>query len=201
MEGQARRSLRAEHVEATRRALLDAARRRFGADGFAATSVEDIVADAGVTKGALYHHFTNKEHLFEIVFDEVEAELAERSSASGLRGGGDAIAVLHRGFAAFLDAALETDVRRIALVDAPSVLGAERFDEIVRSRSLGVITLGLRAAIDEGTLRPLDPEPLAHLLLGACSQAGMLIARSPDPKRARRSVGRTLRALVDGLSA
>ena len=177
------RSLRAEQVAATRRALLDVARARFGSQGFAATSIDEIVGDAGVTKGALYHHFTSKEHLFDCVFDEVETELADRGMRAAVKGPSDPLAALNRGFASFLDAAMETDVQRIVLLDAPSVLGVERFDEIVRARTLGNVIGALEIAIAAGVVARLDVESLAQLLLGACTQAGMVIARSSDPTR------------------
>ena len=194
------RSLRAEQVAATRRALLDVARARFGAQGFAATSIDEIVGDAGVTKGALYHHFTSKEHLFDCVFDEVETELADRGMRAAVKGPSDPLAALNRGFASFLDAAMETDVQRIVLLDAPSVLGVERFDEIVRARTLGNVIGALEIAIAAGVVARLDVESLAQLLLGACTQAGMVIARSSDPTRTRRVVGKTLKTLINGLA-
>lgn len=195
-----RRSRRAEQVAATRRALLDVARDRFGTQGFAATSIDEIVGDAGVTKGALYHHFTSKEHLFDRVFDEIETELADRGVHAARKGSSDPLAALNRGFSSFLDAAMEADVQRIVLLDAPSVLGVERFDEIVRARTLGNVIAGLESAITAGVVRRVDVESLAQLLLGACTQAGIVIARSPDPKRTRRVVGTTLKTLVDGLA-
>ena len=200
MEGNEPRSLRAEQVAATRRALLDVARRRFGMQGFAATSIDDIVGDAGVTKGALYHHFRSKEHLFDVVFDELETELADRGVRAALKGSSDPLAALYRGFSAFLDAAMEVDVQRIVLLDAPSVLGVERFDEIVRERTLLSIVEVLKVAIADGVVARVDAESLAQLLLGACTQAGMVIARSTDPVRTRRAVGKTLKVLVDGLA-
>lgn len=196
-----RRSLRAEQVAATRRALLDVARERFGAQGFAATSIDEIVCDAGVTKGALYHHFTTKEHLFDCVFDEIETELADQGMRAALKSPSDPLAALNRGFSSFLDAAMETDVQRIVLLDAPSVLGVERFDEIVRARTLGNVIAALEIARTAGVVPRVDVESLAQLLLGACTQAGMVIARSSDPKRSRRVVGKTLKALIDGLAA
>lgn len=195
-----RRSLRAEHVAATRRALLDVARDRFGTQGFAATSVDEIVGDAGVTKGALYHHFTSKEHLFDCVFDEVETELADRGMRAALKGPGDPLAALNRGFSSFLDASMEPDVQRIVLLDAPSVLGVERFDEIVRARTLGNVIAALELAVTARAVPRVDVESLAQLLLGACTQAGMVIARSANPKRTRRVVGTTLKTLIDGLA-
>src|SRR5688572_21731713 len=114
--------LRDEHVDSTRRALLDAARRRFGASGFGATTLDQVAADARVTKGALYHHFGSKEQLFLKVYDEVEGELSARSMEAAV-GAANGVEAIQRGFAAFLDLALDPVVQRIALLDAPSVLG------------------------------------------------------------------------------
>ena len=200
MDDRAPRSLRNEHVAATRRAIVEVARQRFGAEGYAATSVDDIVRDAGVTKGALYHHFENKDQLFEEVVDELEGEIAARGAAAALKAGNDPLAALFRAFSAFLDAAMEPEVQRISLLDAPSVLGAERFDAIVRRHTLLPVAAVLEFAIKEGVVQRVDAEALAELLLGACTHAGMVIARAPDPPRARRVVGKTLKALVYGLA-
>ncbi len=200
MDDRAPRSLRNEHVAATRRAIVEVARQRFGAEGYAATSVDDIVRDAGVTKGALYHHFENKDQLFEEVVDELEGEIAARGAVAALKAGNDPLAALFRAFSAFLDAAMEPEVQRISLLDAPSVLGAERFDAIVRRHTLLPVAAVLDYAIKEGVVQRVDAEALAELLLGACTQAGMVIARAPDPPRARRVVGKTLKVLVYGLA-
>lgn len=191
--------LRDEHVDATRRALLAAARRRFGALGFAGTSLDDVAAEAGVTKGALYHHFGSKEHVFLEVYDEVEGELSARG-IEGAAAGTDAVDALQRGFAAFLDLALDPVVQRIALLDAPSVLGTAAKLEVDARHSRAAVRAALEGGITEGLLEPLDPDVLAQLLIAACSQAAVLIAMADDPVAARSDVGAALDRLIAGLA-
>ena len=191
--------LRDEHVEATRRAIVRAARSRFGDLGFAATSLDDVAADAGVTKGALYHHFRNKADLFLAVYDEVEGELSARGTEAGLAGT-DAVDALQRAFGAFLDLALDPVVQRVALLDAPAVLGTAAKLEVDARHSLAGVRAAVEIGIAEGLLEPLDPGDLAQLLIAACSQAALVIATSEDPAAARTSVGAALDRLIAGLA-
>jgi AcrR family transcriptional regulator len=191
--------LRDDHVEATRRALLAAARRRFGTLGFAGTSLDDVAAEAGVTKGALYHHFRGKEQLFLEVYDEVEAELSAHGLAAAA-GGTDAVDALQRGFGAFLDLALDPAVQRIALLDAPSVLGTAAKLEVDARHSLAAVRAAVQVGVAEGLLAPVDPDTIASLLIAACSQAALLIATAPDPAAARPQVGAALDRLLTGLT-
>ena len=176
--------LRDEHVDGTRRALLAAARRRFGTLGFAGTSLDDVAAEAGVTKGALYHHFRNKEHLFVEVYDEIEAELSGRGIAAAV-GATDAVDVLQRAFGAFLDLALDPEIQRINLLDAPSVLGVEQKLQIDAKHSLAGVRLAVEVGIADGSFASLDPDAVAQMLIAACSQAAVVIATSDDPTAAR----------------
>ena len=191
--------LRDEHVGATRRALLAAARRRFGASGFAGTSLDEVAADAGVTKGALYHHFRNKEQLFLQVYDELEEELSARSTAAAASGT-DAVDALRRGFAAFLDLALDPEVRRIALLDASSVLGPATKLEVDARHSLAGVRGAVTSGIAAESFEALDPDALAQLLIAACGQAALLIALADDLDQARVDVGAALDRLITGLA-
>jgi AcrR family transcriptional regulator len=190
--------LREEHVAATRRALVTAARRRFGSVGFAATSLDDVVADAGVTKGALYHHFKNKEDLFVAVYEELEGELTSVGTESAV-GAKDAIDLLQRAFGAFLDLALSPEIQRISLIDAPSVLGAAQKHEIDTRYSLAGVCLAVQMGIDAGDIVAHDAETLAVLLIAACSQAAVMIATSDDHDAARMQIGAALDSLIAGL--
>jgi AcrR family transcriptional regulator len=193
-------SLRAQHVQETRAALVAAGRLLFGRDGYAATSVDDLAAEAGVTIGALYHHFPTKTALFETVFEQLHMELLDAGARAAAKGR-DPIDQLARAFEAFLDAVLEPDVQRIAITDATAVLGLERYTELDERYAFGAIVAALGAARSAGALRVRDPETVARLLLGALTRGGMLIANSPDPKRTRNAVARSLRELLAGLSA
>jgi AcrR family transcriptional regulator len=198
MPGSSAKTSKAERSEATRAALLAAARELFAEQGFAATGTEQIVRRARVTRGALYHHFRNKEDLFRAVFEVIEAELAERLVAAALRSQ-DPLRRLQRGFSAFLDACLEPDVRQVVLIDGPAVLGYEEWLEIDARHMVGLVEAGLQEAVAAGVMADRPTAPLAHLLLGATSQAAMVVARDPDPGRARTASSRALAQLVEGL--
>ena len=191
-------SLRAEQVRQTRAALIHTARALFGERGFAATSVDDIAHRAGVTSGALYHHFPTKTALFETVFEELHAELLEASAAAASTGHGH-VDRLSRGFDAFLDAVLDPYVQRIVLLDAPAVLGLARFTELDERYAFGAVVVALERARADGALRVPHPETLARLLLGALTRGGLLIASAPDPHQTRDDVARTIRDLLAGL--
>lgn len=193
-------SLRAEHVRQTRAALVAAARRRFGEHGYASTSVEQVAADAGVTIGALYHHFKTKTALFETVFEELHKELLDASARAAAKGT-DPVDQLARAFEAWLDAVLEPAVQRIAITDATGVLGLERYTELDERYAFGAIVAALKAAKASGHVEVKDPETVARLLLGALTRGGMLIANASDPKRTRTAVARSLRELLAGLVA
>jgi AcrR family transcriptional regulator len=193
-----RPSLRTDQVAQTRAALVAAARRLFGRDGFAATSVDEIAREARLTTGALYHHFPNKTALFEAVFESVHADLLEASLQASI-GAADEVELLTRGFDAFFDAVLEPDVQRIIILDAPAVLGLARFTELDEQYAFAAITAALQAATLSGRLRVEDPETLARLLLGSMTRGAMLIANSSTPRSTRDAVARTLRAVLEGM--
>ncbi len=192
-------SLRSEQVAQTRAALVAAGRRLFGSRGFAATSVEDIAREARVTTGALYHHFPAKAALFEAVFEQLHAEMLAASMQAG-PDSGDAVELLIGGFSVFLDKALEPQVQRIMLTDAPAVLGLPRFIEIDERYAFPATVAALTAACEAGTLQVDDPPTLARLLLGALTRAGLLIAGSPDPATTRDAVAATMRTLITGFA-
>ena len=196
-----RRGRKAERAEATRAALVRAARELFAEKGFAATGTEEVVRRARVTRGALYHHFHGKEDLFRAVFEALEAELSQRVASAASSGGGDPMARLRRGLDAFLDACLEAAVQRIVLLEGPSVLGWEAWHEIDARYGFALLTRALQAAMDAGALRRQAVEPLAYLLLGALTQAGLVVARAGDPGKARAELGGALHGLLDGLRA
>jgi AcrR family transcriptional regulator len=189
-----------EQAEATRAALLQAARPLFAELGFADTPTEEIVRRAGVTRGALYHHFRDKQALFAAVFEEVETELTQHIIAVAAAAP-DAFARLVAGNEAYLDVCLDPAIQRIALIDAPAVLGWDGWREVMSRYGLALIQGGLQAAMDEGALERQPVAPLAHALLGALSEAAMVIARAQDVRATRREMGATVRRLLEGLRA
>jgi AcrR family transcriptional regulator len=191
---------KAEQAHATRAALLGTARALFAERGFAATSTEQLVAAAGVTRGALYYHYADKRALFEAVFEDLERELVEVLLAELGAVADDPLALLHGGVEAFLDACLDPAIQRIALLEAPAVLGWERYREIEQTYGLGVARAALQAAMDAGVVTAQPVEPLAHVLFGGLVEAALYMAAASDQRRARREVGAALRTLIDGIT-
>jgi AcrR family transcriptional regulator len=195
----ARRRTQAERTEATTGQLVATARDMFARDGYAATSLEAVSSESGVTKGALYHHFRSKKELFEAVFRaEQEQLLAAVATAAGKQK--DPWAGLFAGAKAYLEASLDPGVQRITLLDASSVLGWERMREIEADYGLAMLKEGLRQSVEAGRIRRRDVDALAHLLFGALGEGAMYIARDPDPRAALRRVTRDLRALLAALA-
>jgi AcrR family transcriptional regulator len=192
----------AERSETTREALIGAARALFAARGYAKVATEEIVRAAGVTRGALYHHFGGKRDLFEAVYERIEAELAQRIATGALAKGAEApLEAMRAGAEMFLQACTEPEAQQIVLLDGPSVLGWDRWREIAAEHGLGLIEATLQAAVDAGAIADQPIRPLAHVLMGALDEAAMLVARAEDPERMREDVGRTLDSLLAGLSA
>jgi AcrR family transcriptional regulator len=194
------RRTQAERSEATRGALLAAARRLFAERGYDEVSAEQIVRAAGVTRGALYHHFGGKAELLDAVYEQLEREVTERIARVVLGSELESpLEAMRAGVGAFLDECAKPEVRQIALHDAPAVLGWERWREVAAANGLGLIEASLAAAIEAGELRPLPVRPTAHLLLGALDEAAMLTARCEDPID-RAEATAVLGALLDGLA-
>ena len=170
----------AKRSEATRGKLLAVAHRLLAAKGYAATSVDAIVRRAGVTKGAFYHHFADKQAIFRAVFEETEERLMA-TAAKGARGK-NAVDRFRTGCLAFLGAFLDPGVQRIVLRDGPAVLGWETWRSIDWRYGLALIEEGLRHAIAEGCVRERPTRPLAHLLFGALCESAMVVSRSPKPR-------------------
>lgn len=196
-------SLREERAEATRAQLIAAATELFAERGYAEVGTEDVVRRAGMTRGALYHHFPDKRELFAAVYERLEQELVtsigERlaSSAAGF----DAIELLTSGIRSFLDECARPAVVRIGLLDAPTVLGWARWREVGERYGLGLVISSLEYGMQTGALRHQPVRPLALLLLAALGEAAQLIAHAEHPDAARAEVEPALLALVAGLRA
>jgi AcrR family transcriptional regulator len=190
---------KAEQSEATRAALIATARELFADRGYAGVGTEEIVRATGVTRGALYHHFTGKRELFQAVYEGVERQLVERIAASAMSSAGDPLQALHAGAEAFLDACEDPAVHRIALVDAPSVLGWEQWRAIGLEYGFGLVQGTVQAAMDAGLVERQPVRPLAHLLLGAIDEGAMLVARADDGGETRRQVGASIARFLEAL--
>jgi AcrR family transcriptional regulator len=191
-------SSKAQQSAATRRKLLRVGRDLFARRGFNDVTTEEIVRRAGVTRGALYHHFRDKRDLFAAVVEQVEQDVLERVAAAALAET-DAWEQQRAAIGAYLDVCLEPAVQRIVLVDAPSVLGVAAWREIEARYGLGVVSAGLQSVMEAGYIEQQPVEPLAHLLLGALTEGGLMIARASDRAAARRDVGDSLDRILVGL--
>ncbi len=188
----------AERTEATRGRLIATARRLFADKGFAATSTEEILGEAGVSRGALYHHFPSKTDLFRASYMAVEEDLTAKLLAVATAGGEtDPVRILELGFDAFLDQCRRTEVQRIVMLDAPTVLGWDTWhelDEQYAPRHDQGRALRRGGRWDAWT-RPRSI-PTTHLLLGAIMQAGMVVARADDAEAAKRAMADSFARLV-----
>lgn len=194
------RRTQAERTEATREALLAAARELFTKRGYEEVGTEEVVRAAGVTRGALYHHFGDKASLLEATYERIEAESTERVARIVLGSELDSpLEAMKAGVEAFLDECAKPELRQIALHDAPAVLGWERWREIGAANGLGLIEASLAAAIEAGELRPLPVAPTAHLLMGALDEAAMLLARDERPE-SRAEVTEVLVTLLESFA-
>jgi AcrR family transcriptional regulator len=172
-----------ERSEATRAALTSAARELFAERGYQATPADLVVQRAGVTSGALYHHFRDKRDLFRAAFEAVEQSLAERV-AEAARAGPGPLERLERGVAEYLAACAEPQVRRIVLQDGPSVLGWEEWHAIDEAYHLRPLAAALAAGMRAGLLDRQRPDALARVLLGALTEAGLAAPGDPGPREA-----------------
>jgi AcrR family transcriptional regulator len=190
---------KAAQREATTAALIKAARALFAERGYAAVATEEIVQRAGVTRGALYHHFKRgKDELFKAVVVQISADVAKQIREAALAQD-DPWEALLAGISAFLDACAQPDVQRIVLTDGPSVLGWDVWRGIDANYSLGLIESALKRAVESGTLLDQPTDALAHVLLGAIQEAAMVVARAEDPKQAREEMDAMIRRLLEGL--
>lgn len=188
---------RAEMIADTRAKLIVAARHAFATKGYADTAMEDLTAAAGLTRGALYHHFGGKKGLLKAVIDQIDAEMAER-----LRIVIEAAPTVWDGFVAenvaWLELALEPEIQRIVLLDGPAALGDRE-----RWGAGSECHLSTRRTIDallaDKIIAPVDPDATAHLVNGAVLNAALWIANADEPAEAATDAVASLRVLLDGL--
>jgi AcrR family transcriptional regulator len=190
----------AERSEATRGRLVATARRLFAEKGFSATSTEEILSTAAVSRGALYHHFPSKTDLFQAAFEAVEDEVTARILQAATVGGEtDPMRILELGFHAFLDECANLEVQRIVMLDGPTVLGWDTWHELDERYAFGTLKGVLTGAAQSGRIDESAVDPLSHLLLGAIMQAGMVVARADDPDSAKRAMVESFARLVSSL--
>jgi AcrR family transcriptional regulator len=191
------RRTQAERRAETRRVLVTAARELFGQQGFAAVGTEEVVRAAGVTRGALYHLFTDKAALFAAVLDEVESDIAARMlvAVDGIAAD-DTATLLLAGADAFLDACAEPATQQIVLIDGPSVLGWAAWRAICLRHSVGLVSALLADGIERGTIPAQPIDALTHVLIGAADEAALYVASHADPRQARADVRQVLQRVI-----
>jgi AcrR family transcriptional regulator len=179
----------------TRRAIIETATRLFAEQGYAAVSIEAVLAACQVSRGALYHHFQSKEALLEAVFEAVEIDITNKvlSRAASAKG---AIEAVRAGCDAFLDLTQDPVVRQIMLTDAPSVLGWEKWREIDERHAFGLMKAALEPAAQEAGLPATLVDAFAHMLLASLSEVALMIAQADDPTLALENGRRAVRELV-----
>lgn len=171
---------RQDRGQATRDQLVAEATRLFAERGFEATSVEAVLEAAGVSRGSLYHHFRSKEALFEAVLDAAEARIGEATLLAAMGAGDDPVAGLRAGALEWIRLAGDPVVRRIVLIDAPAVLGWERWREIEEQNALGMLRLAMQTVADDGRLDVTLVDPFAHVLLASINELALVVARAED---------------------
>jgi AcrR family transcriptional regulator len=172
-----------ERGQATRAHLIDVATRLFAAHGYDGTSIQAVLAESGVSRGSLYHHFPGKEALFLAVLEEVGA----RAGQQGIEAMGDApdpVAALRTGFLVWIRLAGDQVMRQIMLIDAPAVLGWERWRELDEQGPLGLIRASLEYAAETGRIERRHVDTFAHIVLAAGNELALMIARADDPAAA-----------------
>ena len=193
---------RASYSASTKRALTDVAERLFTEHGYAATSLDAVVAGAKVTKGALYHHFSGKQALFEAVFERVEQEAA-RQIQKALRNDKDPWVKAREGLRAFLTVVQEPQYRRIVVLEGPAVLGYERYREQEERSTFALILEIVQATLDAGEweLEEAMLDTFARIFFGALASAGESVSTADDPEAAADRVEGAIGFLLAGVQS
>lgn len=189
---------RAERGDATRAQIVEAAMELFSTRGYTDVGTKEVVRKAGVTRGAMYHHFDEKRDLFRAVLEENQAEMLGKIVA-GMDRHTDPWERIVAGVDVFFDECVDRSSVQIGLVDGPAVLGWGDWSELHAEYWLGLIETSLREAVEAGVLRRCDPKSLAHLLDGAFIKAALLLANAEDPVEARKRVRASVMLLIEGL--
>ncbi|MEU7480398.1 TetR/AcrR family transcriptional regulator [Lentzea sp. NPDC042327] len=192
------RNRRAEYSESTRQALVDSAVDLFTKRGYAGTSLDEVVKRARVTKGALYHHFSGKQALFEAAFAQVETKSIEPLAAL-VTGEGEPWDIAVAGLRAYVRKCLDPEYQRIIVHEAPVVMGWERWREAEEHFSFGLLRTAVQLLVDAGEIEEAPVEIMARLLFGALSAGASTIASSSDPKRTGREVESAILRVLEGL--
>jgi AcrR family transcriptional regulator len=187
-----------QRADSTRSALMAAARPLFAEHGYSAVPADEIVAAAGLSRGALYHHYAGKQDLFLAVFEELESSMATEVAAVAADAP-DVSTAIARSLTCFLDLCERPEVIRIVLTDAPAVLGWQTWREVEARHGLGLITAMVQSAVGEGRVAATSVPVLAQLVLSAVIEAALVIAHASDRVSARAEAEAALLTLLSGL--
>lgn len=186
-----------EETNATIRKLLEIARRHFTERGYADTALEDIVLEAQLTRGALYHHFRSKKGLFRAVLESVQQEVAEKVETQAATSE-DVWEQLALGCRAFVAAAVEAQNKRIMLLDGPAVLGWEEWRRMDEQHSMRLLREQLQGMQEQGQLKPVSIEAMTHFLSGALNESALWIAQMPDTSQGLEETAQMISLLTEG---
>ncbi|MCW2783578.1 MAG: TetR family transcriptional regulator [Marmoricola sp.] len=193
-------SRRAQYSATTKRALVDEAAKLFTHQGYAATSLDAIVSGARVTKGALYHHFSGKQAIFEAVFEKIEND-ATSHIRKALKESRDPWEKALIGLRAFLDIVQDSGYQRVVIQEGPAVLGYERFREQEERSSFGIVQEMVKTVL-EGSAYNVSEEMLetfSRIFFGAMSAAGESVSTATNPKVAVAQVETAIAFILAGL--
>jgi len=194
------RRTQAERSDATRAALMASGRTLFGSMGYSRTAREEIVANAGVTRGALQHHFGDKEGLFRAVYEELEQQIVESTAQAAMQVGHEhPLERLRAGCHAYLDAMLDSTVQRVCAVDGPAVLPADVRSKIADRYALALVREVVQSAMSQGEIRRAPLEPLTRMLLAGVMAAAQYVATAENPMKARSDAGKTVDVFLGNL--
>ncbi len=188
---------RAQMMEETRAKLIGAARKAFAEKGYAAASMDELTAEVGLTRGALYHNFGDKKGLLQAVIDQMDAEMLVRMQAAQQSAPSPWLAFEAEGVA-YIEMSLEPEIQRIMLLDGPAVLG-DPSQWPNQTACLRRTTATIETLIAAGTVRPMDAEAAARLVNGAALNAALWIAAADDPHAVLKKAVEAFRYLVSGL--
>jgi AcrR family transcriptional regulator len=187
-----------ERGQATRAHLVDVATRLFATRGYDGTSIEAVLAESGVSRGSLYHHFPGKDALFWAVLEGIAARVG-RQLEQAEADAPDPVAALRAGFLTWIRVAADPEVRQTVLIDAPAVLGWQRWRELDEQGSLGFTKAALAYAAEAGRIEPRHVDAFAHIVLAAANEVAMTIARADDPAAALSAGESTFADFLDRL--
>ncbi len=193
-------SRRQQYSTTTKRALVEEATKLFTSQGYAATSLDAIVSGARVTKGALYHHFSGKQAIFEAVFEKIESDASTRIRKA-LKGSRDPWEKALIGLRAFLEIVQDTGYQRVVIQEGPAVLGYERFREQEERSSFGLVQDMVRSVLEVSTVNLSEDmlETFSRIFFGAMSAAGESVSTAANPRVAVAQVETAIGFILAGL--